>query len=304
MQITCAANSSVCDVYRMTTGSTKLTYSTSSGGLFSACSYSCWIPGQPNPQGWPQQCKGDGDTVSAYHNDMAAALCTSCAAYSAWWQALSYAWTCGSPPPPSPPSCFSSDASVQVLLRAADSAVFTSPSCLRRRAPGATQITPINAPAECSSRMAVTSAWMSWLSATASSPWTPPRVSGHGTSCTCFAASLKLSTSTYTYVITPCTADAVTYQPIYFFGHHDPSAESAFVTIHTTITSVRMTRDHYIPVCSATDCSNQASFKNVPAGTVRSGQAVLVRTAGITNTPVCCDCEPVGCGFGNVKRAS
>ena len=70
------------------------------------------------------------------------------------------------------------------------------------------------------------------------------------------------------------------YQPIYFFGHHDPSAESAFVTIHTTITSVRMTRDHYIPVCSATDCSNQASFKNVPAGTVRSGQAVLVRTAG------------------------
>ena len=63
-----------------------------------------------------------------------------------------------------------------------------------------------------------------------------------------------------------------------------------------------MTRDHYIPVCSATDCSNQASFKNVPAGTVRSGQAVLVRTAGITNTPVCCDCEPAGCGFASGPR--
>ena len=69
------------------------------------------------------------------------------------------------------------------------------------------------------------------------------------------------------------------YQPIYFFGHQSPLPENAFVTIHTTTTTVRMTQDHHIPVCTTSDCNDQASFNNVPAGTVRSGQVVRLGTS-------------------------
>ena len=183
-------------MYRLTTGATKITSSSSSGGLFSYTScpqvsdgirlvdaHECHMPGDPGPydQNHRDECVADGVAIPDWQtyglgwtgsDEIAARQCISCSVYRSWWNQLFKvnSFTCGVPPPPPPPSCFSSEANVQVPQPASQPV----PAMLA----GSTLSYPNATYVECSSRMASTSAWMRWPLATASSPLMPPRVSG------------------------------------------------------------------------------------------------------------------------------
>ena len=90
------------------------------------------------------------------------------------------------------------------------------------------------------------------------------------------------------------TAGTLTYQPIYFFGHHDKTAQDTFVSIHTNSTTLHLTPDHHIPVCSApfSGCHSFDAFRMVPASSVRVGQVLVVLSAGEPETHIVLAGEP------------
>ena len=63
------------------------------------------------------------------------------------------------------------------------------------------------------------------------------------------------------------------------FGFKD-TAVGTFVTIQTNTTTLHLTPDHYIPVCTTLTAATCHSWENVPAHSVRTGQAIMVMSSG------------------------
>lgn len=71
---------------------------------------------------------------------------------------------------------------------------------------------------------------------------------------------------------------ALTFQPVYFFGHRLSGAASRFVSLTTSSgRRLRLTSDHHLPLCTSGACNNWQEFAAAPASAVRTGHSVLLK---------------------------
>ncbi len=71
---------------------------------------------------------------------------------------------------------------------------------------------------------------------------------------------------------------ALTFQPVYFFGHRLSATASQFVSLTTSSGGrLRLTPDHHIPLCTSGPCNKWQEFTPAPARAVRIGHSVLLK---------------------------
>jgi hypothetical protein len=94
-------------------------------------------------------------------------------------------------------------------------------------------------------------------------------------------------------VLSVGTAGALSYQPVYFFGHRKADGAHPFFRLATKYRTLLLSGDHFLLACRASsDCSKVEAFVEVPAKTVRKEDSVLVLAPGAATPVVVVSIEP------------